>query len=133
MKLTSLPIMLDKFRKSSKKIIVMLSTGILISLLFLRNSSSSPDYFLSDMFFLTAMIFLICGLYQFISNVGIFNSFVFGTKSLAKLFRSKLGPSEQVKDEYLEYTQSRSKYGDTLQLIIISAGLLLISVLASLI
>ena len=125
--------MISKFLAIWKKALIMFSVGIVFGLLINRNFSASPTYFISDMLFICAMVFLVCGLYQFVSNMGIFNSMVFGTKTLARLFRSKLGPSEQVKDEYIDYVKSRRKFTDVIQLLVISVVLIIISVLVSLV
>ena len=121
--------MLNNLQKIWKKSLIMLSAGVLLSLFINRNSDKTSDVFFSDMFFISSMIFLISGFTQFVSNTGMFNSLVFGTKTLSRLFKSKLGPSEKIKDEYFEFTESRKKYGDIPQLLIIGAALMLISVL----
>ncbi|MCL2006589.1 MAG: DUF3899 domain-containing protein [Treponema sp.] len=123
--------MIDKFKKIRFKALVMLLAGIIFSIVFQRNLTLERSVYASNMIFMCTMIFIITGLSQLVSNIGLFNSMVFGTKSLFRLFKSKLGPSEQVKEEYVEYVRNRKQYGEIPQLLIIGAVLLGLSVLVS--
>lgn len=85
--------------------------------------------FFSNLFFITAMVFIIPALWQIVSNIGLFNGFVFGTKLIYRLIRKKQVSSAMVKDEYVDYVNSRVKFTDAAALLAMGIVLLIISVL----
>lgn len=113
------------------KLVTLFIAGIGISLLLNRNISATGSIFVSNMLFVTSMCFIIIGLMQFVSNVGLFNGVAFGTRSLIRLIKSGLKGSEREKEAYLQYIESRKKSRDVAKLLIIGAGLMLVSVLVS--
>jgi hypothetical protein len=75
------------------------------------------------------MVFILFALAELVSNLGFFNSMVFGTKCLYRIISKNLGSSVQVKEEYLDYVKARGKYGDVAFLLLTGLGLLGISLL----
>ena len=121
--------MLNRLKEHRKRIAVLFSIGLVISLLLRRNLISADIMFLSDMFFIISMVFIISALWELVSNMGLFNSMVFGAKCLYRIFRRNISPSSQVKDEYIEYVNSRQKYSGVSTLLLIGIGFLGISVI----
>ena len=85
---------------------------------------------MSDMFFIIAIVFIITGLMELVLNTGFFNSMAFGGKCLYRIFRRRLGPSAQLKEEYIEYANTRRKFAGISLLLITGMGFLGISVLS---
>ena len=121
--------MREQLRKHWKKYLVLFFTGLTISCLINLSLGTSGGIFLSNLFFITAMAFIIPALWQIVSNIGFFNSLKFGTKLIYRLARKKPVPSSQVKDEYVEYVNSRVKFTDAATLLVMGIVLLIISVL----
>ena len=111
-----------------KKAAIMIALGVGLSLLLNGRQGIS----LSDAFFVCSMVFFLTALMQIVRNIGFLNSAIFGSKALYRLFRNKLGPSTTVKDEYVDYVNSRRKFRDIPLLLIIGAVFLLLSILISL-
>jgi hypothetical protein len=118
-----------------KKALVLLFIGLTLSVFInlklhnLQNINLREGILFSDVFFVCAMVFILFSFAELVSNLGFFNSMVFGTKCLYRLIRKRLGPSAQVKDEYLDYINTRGKYGDVSLLLLTGLGLLGISLL----
>jgi len=108
-----------------KKIAVMTAAGVVLSLFI------PSEHMLSDMFFIISMVFFVSGLSKLIYNSGVFNSMVFGSKLIYRIFRKNIGASASLKDEYVEYTKSRVKYGDAGKMLLISLFWFVVSVLVS--
>ena len=89
------------------------------------------DSFISDTLFIAFIVFFNIGLFQLVLNLGMFNSMVFGSRTLVRLFKKKAGSSESLKDEYVEYVKSRQKYTDVGTLVIIGLVCLAASILLS--
>jgi len=116
-----------RFKEYWKKTVVLFFIGLVIFLFLRRNLVLADSTFISDMFFIIAMVYIISALWELVSNMGLFNSMAFGAKCFYRLFMKRLGPSEQVKDEYIEYVNSREKFGDVPLLFLVGIGLLGIS------
>ena len=114
-----------------KKPVVLLFVGLVISL-FLKPYSSglAGGVFLSDMLFIIALVFIVTGLGEFVLNTGFFNSLVFGGKCLYRIFRRRLASSSGLKDEYIEFTNTRLKFEGISLLLLIGFGFLGVSVLS---
>lgn len=121
--------MYKRLQQYWKKIVVLFFIGFAINLLVNRNFNLTDGVFLSDMFFIIAMVFIVSASWELVSNLGLFNSMVFGTKCFYRVFRQKIASSEKVKDEYLEFTKTRHKYGSVSLLLLIGIGLLGIAAL----
>ena len=119
----------ERTRRYWKKPVVLFFIGLLISFLIRRNLNMAGAMFFSDLFFIIAIVFIITGLAELVSNMGLFNSMVFGGKCLYRIFRQRLGTSAELKDEYIEYANTRRKYSGVSLLLIIGLGFLGISVL----
>jgi hypothetical protein len=119
-------------QKYWKKSLILFFLGSGLSFLINRNIhklNNSGGVFLNDMLFITAMVFILFGLAELVSNIGFFNSMVFGTKCLYRLITKKLKSSALVKDEYIEFVNSRGKYSDVTLLLFTGLGLLILSLL----
>lgn len=112
-----------------KRIVVLLSVGLVLSLVMKRSMGVSGALFFSNMLFIISIVFITTALWQLVLNMGLFNSMIFGGKCLYRIFTKKLGTSPALKDEYVEYTNSRSKYTGIPVLLAIGLGMLGLSVL----
>lgn len=123
--------MINRLYRAWKKIAILLCVGFVMSFFLKARLNLSGVAFLSDMFFTVSMVFFLYVLWEVVNNMGIFNSLKFGTKSFVRLIKSKLGPSEQVKQEYVDYVSSRPRRGDIAELLLCGGVLLALSVLIS--
>ena len=121
--------MIKKLQEYWLKTVILFSIGLVISLLIRRNLNSAGGMFISDMFFIIAMVFIVTAIWELVSNMGLFNSMVFGAKCFYRIFRKTIKPSTQVKEEYIEYVQGRRKFGSVPLLLLIGMGFLGISIL----
>ena len=122
--------MLNRLKLIKRKIVVLSAVGAVLSLFLQRkNYIYDERVILSDMFFMIAICFMLTALAEIVSNSGFFNSLVFGTKHLLRLIQNRLDPSDEVKDEYVEYIRNRQMYNDINILLSISLALFLVSVI----
>jgi len=85
----------------------------------------------ADAFFIGAMTFFSVGLMQIVANLGSFTGLSFGTKTLLRIIRNRHKASTDIKDEYAEHINSRSKFTDSSVLMLFGLLLFLVSVLLS--
>ena len=116
-----------------KKIMILFFVGVALSLFLKSSLGLSSHMFFVDMFFVISMMFLFCALFEIVSNSGFFNGLVFGSKCVYRIFKSQLGTSAEVGDEYIEYINSRHKSGDVSALLFVGIIFFAVSVLFSLI
>lgn len=125
--------MLRSLEKNQKKIIVLLIIGLAFSLFIKSVFNTGAGTFLSDIFFCISMTFFLYGLWEIVLDSGFFNSLIFGTKCLKDLVRSKLSTSEYLKEDYLEFVNSRNKEYDFSILLLMGVIFLAVSILISII
>jgi len=118
-----------RLRECWKKAIVLFSIGLVISLFIRQNLNPANTIFFSDILFVIAMVFIISALWELVSNLGLFNGMVFGARCFYRIFRKRIGPSAEVKEEYINFVNARRKYGDISILLLIGIGFLGMSVL----
>lgn len=75
----------------------------------LKDCASLP-LFLSDLFFTTAVLYIATGLFQFVSNLGMFTSAQFGFSNLRNRLRKKDEGRTSSSEDYATFVQSREKY-----------------------
>jgi len=85
----------------------------------------------ADALFISAMTFFFVGLMQIVVNLGSFTGLLFGTKTLFRIIKNKHKASTDIKDEYAEHIDSRSKFTDSPVLMLFGLLLFLLSVLLS--
>lgn len=114
-----------------KKIIHVFIVGIVFSIYF-NYTFNKGKTFLSDVLFCISMVFFLRGLWEFVLKVGFFNGFIYGTRKFIDLMKSRLGTSEYLTEDYLNYVRSRQqKEYDILMLVSIGGIFLILSVLMS--
>ncbi len=65
--------------------------------------------------------------------MGIFNSLVYGTKSLVRVIRNRWKPSQEERDGYLEYVRSRPHHAGVPTMMLLAACFAALSVIVALI
>lgn len=115
-----------------KKIILVFIVGVFFSVYFNYAFSMGRKTFVSDVSFCISMVFFLRGLWEFVLKVGFFNGFTYGTRKFFDLMKSRIGTSQYLTEDYLEYVESRQqKEYDTLLLVSIGIFFLILSVLMS--
>ncbi len=82
--------------------------GVAASFFARNNNGASGLRLASDALFAVSMAFFCWGLICLVRNMGMFDSMVYGTKSLVRLLRNRWKPSQD-QDGYLEYVRSRPR------------------------
>jgi hypothetical protein len=116
-----------RIASSKKKILTLILAGLAVAL-WLRQAGGLGGWrFLSDLFFVLAMVFFICGLYEFTGNLGAFNSLKYGFKSWRRLLNGKPLTREERRDGYFAYVASRPQYQDIPVMMFFSALFIVVS------
>ena len=117
----------QSLRMGLRKALVLLAIGAALS--YLMHIRWSIQF--ADIFFICAMMFFLVALMEIVSNIGFFNGLAFGTKSWFRIFRNRIRPSSETKDEYVDYVKNRRKFTDIPMLLLIALVLFIMSVLLS--
>lgn len=116
-----------------RKLIILVLIGIIIAFVLHQSMGLTGWRFASDLFFTLSMVFFISALGQLVSNLGMFNSFIYGFKCFFQIFKNKKSRAGEMRDGYLEYVQSRPQKTGTWVLALFAAVFTALSVLASLV
>lgn len=126
------PMLLSR-KRLWKRALLLSAIGAVLSALMRVSLGKQNGVFFSDLFFTISSVFLLVGLWGNIKNLGTFNSFKYGFKSLILMLGGKRAiPKDKMTGAYLEYIQSRPRDGDAPWLMAFAFVFLLLSVLASL-
>lgn len=118
-----------------KKNLLLLSIGVLFSLLIQWIGASSrasflADTFLTDTLFWIGMSFFISGLSSWVHNAGAFNGLLYGAKCALAVFRGAQKTSRQMIDGYVDYCNGRRRIKDVAQVMVSALLFFALSVLS---
>lgn len=117
-----------------KKILLIFIVGLFLSIYFNYTFNTGRKTFLSDILFCISMVFLLRGLWEFVMKVGLFNGFIYGTRTFVNLLKSNLVSSEYLMEDYLDYVKNQQeKEYDVLMLICVGSLFLVLSILLSIV
>jgi ABC-type siderophore export system fused ATPase/permease subunit len=116
-----------------KKITALTLIGVVVAFWLQKNIGLTGPRFLSDLFFILAMVFLICSLGELIGNLGTFNSLKYSFKNFQRLLKNQKMTPEEKKDGYFAYVNSRPRYRDVAVMMFFSVLFIAISLGISLI
>ena len=119
--------MIACWRSKWKKYLVLFIISVVFS--FFMNRSWGITF--ADALFISAMTFFFVALIQIVSNLGSFAGLSYGTKTLVKIMKNKQKASTDIKDDYAEHINNRSKFTDSSVLMLLGLLLFLVSVLLS--
>ncbi len=120
-------------RRFWKRALLLFAAGLAVSLLLTAFRGKPEGAFLSDLLFCAGSAYLIAGLWGWLKNLGAFNSLVYGTRSLLRMYRGRREtPRDKMAGGYLEYVQSRPRDKDAPWLTAFASVFLLLSALAAL-
>lgn len=118
-----------------KKALLLLSIGVLFSLLLQWIGSGSrtsflTDTFLTDTLFWIGMSFFISGLISLVHNAGAFNGLIYGAKCAIAVFKGEQKNSRQMMDGYVDFCAGRRRFKDVAQVMVAALVFFLLSVLS---
>jgi len=118
-----------------KKALLLLSIGVLFSLLIQWIGSSDrstflADTFLTDTLFWIGMSFFISGLSSWVHNAGAFNGLIYGAKCAIAVFRGVHKTSRQMIDGYVDFCAGRRRVKDVAKIFVIALVFFALSVLS---
>ena len=118
-------------KKHWKTTAVLSIIGAAASLWAARGHVRPGALYVTDALFAASMALFCWGLLCLIRNMGMFDSFAYGTKHLIRIFRNSREPSPNKEDGYLEYVRSRPRHAGVSVMMLQAAVLAALSVIVS--
>ena len=124
--------MLNKFKQSWPKMAFVCVLGIVVSYVIGRGREQTAFVWIINAIFSAGMALLLVGIAHQLTNMHMFTSLSYGVKLLKMIFRNEHKSADDLKDDYIEYRDSRKHHDDVSLYMLCAATLIVISVLLSL-
>ena len=124
--------MLNKFKQSWPKMAFVCVLGIVVSYVIGRGREQTAFVLIINAIFSAGMALLLVGIAHQLTNMHMFTSLSYGVKLLKMIFRNEHKSADDLKDDYIEYRDSRKHHDDVSLYMLCAAILIAISALLSL-
>ena len=124
--------MLNKFKQSWPKMAFVWVLGIVVSYVICRGREQTAFVWIINAIFSAGMALLLVGIAHQLTNMHMFTSLSYGVKLLKMIFRNEHKSADDLKDDYIEYRDSRKHHDDVSLYMLCAAILIAISALLSL-
>lgn len=124
--------MLNKFKQSWPKMAFVCVLGIVVSYVICRGREQTAFVWIINAIFSAGMALLLVGIAHQLTNMHMFTSLSYGVKLLKMIFRNEHKSADDLKDDYIEYRDSRKHHDDVSLYMVCAAILIAISALLSL-
>ena len=124
--------MLNKFKQSWPKMAFVCVLGIVVSYVICRGREQTAFVWIINAIFSAGMALLLVGIAHQLTNMHMFTSLSYGVKLLKMIFRNEHKSADDLKDDYIEYRDSRKHHDDVSSYMLCAAILIAISALLSL-
>lgn len=124
--------MLNKFKQSWPKMAFVCVLGIVVSYVIGRGKEQTAFVWIINAIFSAGMALLFVGIAHQLTNMHMFTSLSYGVKLLKMIFRNEHKSADDLKDDYIEYRDSRKHHDDVSLYMLCAAILIAISALLSL-
>ncbi len=124
--------MLNKFKQSWPKMAFVCVLGIVVSYVIGRGREQTAFVWIINAIFSAGMALLFVGIAHQLTNMHMFTSLSYGVKLLKMIFRNEHKSADDLKDDYIEYRDSRKHHDDVSLYMLCAAILIAISALLSL-
>lgn len=124
--------MLNKFKQSWPKMAFVCVLGIVVSYVIGRGREQTAFVWIINATFSAGMALLLVGIGHQLTNMHMFTSLSYGVKLLKMIFRNEHKSADDLKDDYIEYRDSRKHHDDVSLYMLCAAILIAISALLSL-
>lgn len=124
--------MLNKFKQSRPKMAFVCVLGIAVSYVIGRGREQTAFVWIINAIFSAGMALLFVGIAHQLTNMHMFTSLSYGVKLLKMIFRNEHKSADDLKDDYIEYRDSRKHHDDVSLYMLCAAILIAISALLSL-
>ena len=124
--------MLNKFKQSWPKLAFVCVLGIVVSYVIGRGREQTAFVWIINAIFSAGMALLFVGIAHQLTNMHMFTSLSYGVKLLKMIFRNEHKSADDLKDDYIEYRDSRKHHDDVSLYMVCAAILIAISALLSL-
>lgn len=124
--------MLNKFKQSWPKLAFVCVLGIVVSYVIGRGREQTAFVWIINAIFSAGMALLFVGIGHQLTNMHMFTSLSYGVKLLKMIFRNEHKSADDLKDDYIEYRDSRKHHDDVSLYMLCAAILIAISALLSL-
>lgn len=124
--------MLNKFKQSWPKMAFVCVLGIVVSYVIGRGREQTAFVWIINAIFSAGMALLLVGIAHQLTNMHMFTSLSYSVKLLKMIFRNEHKSADDLKDDYIEYRDSRKHHDDVSLYMLCAAILIAISALLSL-
>ena len=124
--------MLNKFKQSWPKMAFVCVLGIVVSYVIGRGREQTAFVCIINAIFSAGMALLLVGIAHQLTNMHMFTSLSYGVKLLKMIFRNEHKSADDLKNDYIEYRDSRKHHDDVSLYMLCAAILIAISALLSL-
>lgn len=124
--------MLNKFKQSWPKMAFVCVLGIVVSYVIGREREQTAFVWIINAVFSAGMALLLVGIAHQLTNMHMFTSLSYGVKLLKMIFRNEHKSADDLKNDYIEYRDSRKHHDDVSLYMVCAAILIAISALLSL-
>lgn len=124
--------MLNKFKQSWPKMAFVCVLGIVVSYVIGREREQTAFLWIINAVFSAGMALLLVGIAHQLTNMHMFTSLSYGVKLLKMIFRNEHKSADDLKNDYIEYRDSRKHHDDVSLYMVCAAILIVISTLLSL-
>lgn len=124
--------MLNKFKQSWPKLAFVCVLGTVVSYVICRGREQTAFVWIINAIFSAGMALLLVGIAHQLTNMHMFTSLSYGVKLLKMIFRNEHKSADDLKDDYIEYRDSRKHHDDVSLYMLCAAILIAISALLSL-
>lgn len=124
--------MLNKFKQSWPKLAFVCVLGIVVSYVIGRGREQTAFVWIINAIFSAGMALLLVGIAHQLTNMHMFTSLSYGVKLLKMIFRNEHKSADDLKNDYIEYRDSRKHHDDVSLYMLCAAILIAISALLSL-
>lgn len=124
--------MLNKFKQSWPKMAFVCVLGIVVSYVIGREREQTAFVWIINAVFSAGMALLLVGIAHQLTNMHMFTSLSYGVKLLKMIFRNEHKSADDLKNDYIEYRDSRKHHNDVSLYMVCAAILIAISALLSL-
>ena len=124
--------MLNKFKQSWPKMAFVCVLGIAVSYVIGRGREQTAFVWIINAIFSAGMALLFVGIAHQLTTMHMFTSLSYGVKLLKMIFRNEHKSADDLKDDYIEYRDSRKHHDDVSLYMLCAAILIAISALLSL-
>ena len=124
--------MLNKFKQSWPKMAFVCVLGIVVSYVIGRGRELTAFVWIINAVFSAGLALLLVGIAHQLTNMHMFTSLSYGVKLIKMIFRNEHKSADNLKDDYIEYRNSRKHHDDVSLYMLCAAILIAISALLSL-